>query len=40
MATIIGTEEITLTQKIIFDKAQFTISAAKEHKTPAISPFV
>ena len=37
MATIIATVEVTLTHKIMFDKAQFTLSATKEHKTPAIS---
>ena len=35
MATIVATEEITLTCMIIFDKVQFTLSATKEHKTPA-----
>ena len=35
MATIVATEEIMLTHIIIFDKVQFTLSATKEHKTPA-----
>ena len=35
MATIVATEEIMLTCMIIFDKVQFTLSAIKEHKTPA-----
>ena len=35
--TIVATEEISLTQQIIFNKAQFIISAAKERNTPAIS---
>ena len=36
-ATVVATEEITLTHMIMFDKALFTLSATKEHKTPAIS---
>ena len=35
-ATIIATEEIKLTHLIMFDKAQFTLSAAEEHKTLVI----
>ena len=35
-ATVVATEEITLTHMIMFDKALFTLSATKEHKTPAI----
>ena len=31
-----ATKEITLTHTIIFDNAPITLSATKEHKTPAI----
>ena len=36
MATFVATEEITLTHTLIFDNAPITLSAIKEHKTPAI----
>ena len=36
MVTFVATEEITLTNTLIFDKALITLSATKEHKTTAI----
>ena len=36
MATLVATKEMTLTHTLIFDNAQITLSAIKEHKIPAI----
>ena len=36
----VATEEITLSHTIIFYKALITLSATKEHKTPAIKKCV
>ena len=38
-ATLVTTKEITLTHTLIFDNAQISLSATKEHKTPAIYVF-